>query len=121
MGQWRPVAGHARGTDVGRGVKLYLAVLDDLTPGERIAQAAHAVTEMAVGNCEAFRRWHSGSNTLVVVTMDAGALERLLVTAMAHGDAVVEFREPDRGMERTAIAVFPTEGTRRLLRRARLA
>ena len=44
-----------------------------------------------------------------------------MVTAMAHGDAVVEFREPDRGMERTAIAVFPTEGTRRLLRRARLA
>lgn len=102
-------------------MKLYLAVLDDLTAGERIAQAAHAVTEMAVEHPEAFRAWHRGTNTVVCVAMNAREMERLLVTAAMAGDAAVAFCEPDRGGERTAVAVFPSVATRRLLRRATLA
>ena len=117
----RSVAGRLRGTDGGCGVRLYLAVLDTLTAGERIAQAAHAVTEMAVGHREAFREWRDGANIVVVVVMDARALETLLMTATLAGDAVVAFCEPDRGGERTAVAVFPSAGTLRLLRRATLA
>lgn len=102
-------------------MKLYLAVLDDLTPGERIAQAAHAVTEMAVEHPEAFRAWHRGTNTVVCVAMGAREMERLLVTAAMEGDAVVAFCEPDRDGERTAVAVFPSQATRRVLRKAMLA
>lgn len=103
-------------------MRLYLAVLDALTPGERIAQAAHAVTEMALAHPEAFRAWHRGTNTVVVVEMDAHRLAEVLWTAQACGDAAVAFCEPDRGDERTAVAVFPTApAVRRLLRRAPLA
>lgn len=102
-------------------MRLYLAVLDALTAGERIAQASHAVTEMAVAHPEAFRAWHRGTNTVVCVAMDARALERVLGTATVASDAVVAFCEPDRDEERTAVAVFPSEATRRLLRRAPLA
>lgn len=103
-------------------MRFYLAVLDALTAGERIAQAAHAVTEMALAHPEAFRAWHAGTNTVVVVEMDGRRLATLLWTAQAAGDAPVAFHEPDRGDERTAVAVFPHAATtRRLLRRAPLA
>lgn len=102
-------------------MKLYLAVLDGLTAGERVAQAAHAVTEMAVEHPEAFRAWRDNGNTVVCVVMSAREMERLLASAAMAGDAVVAFCEPDRGGERTAVAVFPSQATRRLLRRATLA
>lgn len=102
-------------------MKLYLAVLDALTAGERIAQAAHAVTEMALGHPDAFRAWHSGTNTVVAVAMSGERLAMLLHTTMVAGDAVVAFHEPDRGNERTAVAVFPSAPALRLLKRAPLA
>ena len=103
-------------------MKLYLAVLATLTAGERIAQAAHVVTELALAHPEAFRAWHSASNTVVVVTMDARALAMLYVTASLNGEACAMLCEPDRAGEQTAVAVFPsTAATRRLLRRAPLA
>lgn len=103
-------------------MRLYLAVLDALTAGQRIAQAAHAVTEMAVGHPEAFRAWHAGTNTVVCVVMDARALDALVRAARIYGDRAVAFHEPDRGGERTCVAVFPeAPAVVRMLRRAPLA
>lgn len=103
-------------------MRLYLALLDALSPGARVAQAAHAVTEMALAHPETFRAWHRGTNTVVALAMGARELEGLLVEAAARGDVAVEFREPDRADERTAVAIFPrAAGVRRLLRRAPLA
>lgn len=54
--------------------------------------------------------------------MGGAALEALLMAAHGAGDAAVDFCEPDRGNERTAVAVFPAApAVQRLLRRARLA
>ncbi len=102
-------------------MRLYLAVLDALTAGERIAQAAHAVTEMALGHPGAFRAWHAGTNTVVCVAMTGEHIARLLHTATMAGDAAVAFYEPDRDDERTAVAVFPSGPALRLLKRAPLA
>lgn len=100
---------------------LYIALLDTLTAGECIAQTAHVVTEMALVHPEAVRAWRDGANVVRCVEMDAAALETLLRTAWMADDHAVDFHEPDRGNERTAVAVFPTGATLRLLRRARLA
>lgn len=103
-------------------MKLYLVVLDALMAGERIAQAAHAVTEMALAHPVAFRAWHDGTNTVVCLAMDARGLFEVLHAATMHGDPVAEFCEPDRGGELTAVALFPSHAAvRRLLRRAPLA
>lgn len=103
-------------------MRLYVALLDALSPGARVAQAAHAVTEMALVHPDAFRAWRDGTNTVVALAVDGDALDALLVAAHVGGDVAVEFREPDRGDERTAVAIFPrAAAVRRLLRRAPLA
>lgn len=101
--------------------RLYVALLATLPVDDRPPQTAHAVVEMAVAHGEAVRAWRDTSNVVVIVTMTAGELETLLRTAWMAGDRAAEFREPDRGDERTAVAVFPTGATLRVLRGARLA
>lgn len=97
--------------------RLYVAVDEALPPGPRLAQCAHVVAEIHARQPEACAAWRSGSNTVVVVTMDGNRLARL-----AARPGVEAFREPDLGNELTAVAVFPSDDeTRRDLRRARLA
>lgn len=101
--------------------RLYVALLDTLPADDRPPQTAHAVVEMALAHAEAVRAWRDGENIVAVVEMDAAGLEALLRVAWMADDRAADFREPDRGNERTAVAVFPTGATLRLLRRARRA
>jgi hypothetical protein len=58
-------------------VKLYIATLDALTIGERLAQCAHAVAEIHATQPAACAAWREASNTVVVLTMPAEKLRRL--------------------------------------------
>lgn len=98
-------------------MKLYVALLDQLTPGQRLAQNAHVVGEMWAEWPEATRAWRASSNVVAVVTVD-----RYDLAELAADPRAVEFREPDMGDARTAVALWPsTAASERILQRAPLA
>lgn len=102
-------------------MRLYLAVLDTLGAGHRVAQAAHALTELALAHPAAFRAWREAGGVVVAVALPGDALAELTEEASTAGDASAVFHEPDRGGERTAIAVLPrSPSVRRILRQAPL-
>lgn len=107
------------------GRRLYLATLDALSPGEHVAQAAHALAELTIADPDAVRYWHEDTNTVVCITLDALTLGALAALAQVEELTAATFCEPDRGGELTAVAVlwpvvYPTPGVARILKRARL-
>ena len=61
-------------------MKLYVAVLDTLTGGARLAQSGHAVAEIHAQQPAACAMWRETSNTIVCVEINATMLERLAFT-----------------------------------------
>lgn len=98
-------------------MKLYVAVLDSLSNGAKMAQATHAVVELIEAPTEAARRWRRDSNTVVVVQLCNAKLAELAEVKGARS-----FREPDMENALTAVAVVPTdEAAIKILKKARLA
>ncbi len=96
---------------------LYVAMLDTLTNGERLAQTIHATAELHAQHPGTVDRWRATDGRVVAVVADARTLGSLAVMPGAAG-----FREPDRGDELTAVAVVPEiVETWRILRRLPLA
>jgi hypothetical protein len=80
----------------------------DLPPGTQACQAAHAALDFAVTHPELVAKWHSTSNTLVVLAApDELALHWLADDARASGFRTVHFYEPDLGDCLTAVALEP--------------
>lgn len=103
-------------------MKLYVALLDTLGAGQRVAQAMHGVVELAAAHPEAVGAWRAASNTVVAVAMPAPRLAQLAAACGAHRAPAASFREPDLGDALTAVAVLPTTArVRRILQRAPLA
>lgn len=103
-------------------MKLYVALLDTLGAGQRVAQAMHGVAEFAAVHPEALGAWRAASNTVVAVAMPARDLAQLAAVAEDHGAPSARFREPDQGDALTAVAVLPTAArVRRFLQHAPLA
>lgn len=105
--------------------RMYLATLEELPIGSHVAQAAHALTELAVAAPDALRAWHAGTNTVVCIAVTARTLAALADAAAAERCTTARFHEPDRGDELTAVAVLwpaehDTPETTRILRRSRL-
>lgn len=61
-------------------MKLYVAILNTLVGGARLAQSGHAVAEIHAQQPAACATWRETSNTIVCVQMDAEALARLAFT-----------------------------------------
>ncbi len=98
-------------------MKLYVAVLDSLSNGAKMAQATHAVVELIEAPTEASRAWRRDSNTVVIVQLCKEKLESLSKVKGARS-----FREPDMGDALTAVAVVPTdEAAIKILKKAKLA
>lgn len=96
---------------------LYVAVLDDLTHGERLAQAVHATAELHAQSPESIDRWRRTDGRVVVLRAAGDTLARL-----ASSPGAASFCEPDRGDELTAVATVPEHPeARRILRRLPLA
>lgn len=55
-------------------IRLYVVVLCTLTPGEALAQAAHAVAEIHARLPAECARWRAESNTVVVLNAPARVL-----------------------------------------------
>jgi peptidyl-tRNA hydrolase len=89
-------------------VKLYLIVRSDLTPAQQSVQSAHALQEFNVLYPHETKMWVERSNTLAMLTVTCESeLEELASQAKFRGIEVACFREPDRSLELTAIALGP--------------
>lgn len=90
-------------------MKLFLVVREDLSPGAKAVQACHAMKAYNVTYPEEDRAWYENSNTLALLeAKDETELEDLLAKAKSKGIPAIEFREPDRDDEITAIAIGPS-------------
>jgi peptidyl-tRNA hydrolase len=88
--------------------KVYLLTRSDLSPGLQAAQAAHAAFQFSVEHPELIRRWHDGSNYLILLSVPAE--EDVTSWADEVRQAGVEHSlvwEPDVGGY-TALAVGPS-------------
>lgn len=100
--------------------RLYV-VVDGQMPYANIApQAMHALTELALADPRAHRKWHDNGNVIVVLAArDGGELEDVLAEAENKGFVGYSFHEPDWvGMKDhtpSAVAFIPDPGLRELL------
>lgn len=98
--------------------RLYVVTREDLPPGQQAVQSIHAVVAWTSTWPDLSRAWELGSNTLALLSVpDEHDLYRLLSRARRKGLRHVEFREPDRGFEITAIVLEPGEESSRLCAR----
>jgi hypothetical protein len=93
-------------------------VRQDLSPGQQVVQACHAVAEAVA----AFHPpGHAHPHLVVCGVTDEAALRQSLEHITSQGVRCRPFHEPDLGGQLTAWATEPVSGrTRRLFRRFRL-
>ena len=93
--------------------KLRIVVDAALEEGAIAAQTGHAVTEFSFAHPEAFRAWHTGSNTIVILAASAEKLEAIGHQVEDAGEKLARFHEPDLGGKLTAIALGPSRVARK--------
>lgn len=91
--------------------RLYIAVRADLPPGLQAAQAAHAAFQFFHEHPVIAGRWFVTSNYLIIVAVPD---ELALIDLAARAGVISVVREPDVGDQITALALAPTDATRRL-------
>lgn len=95
--------------------RLYIAVRADLPPGLQAAQAAHAAFQFFHAYPVVTGRWFVLSNYLIIVAVpDETALGALRIKAAGFRIEHVAVSEPDLDGQYTALALAPTEATRKL-------
>lgn len=95
--------------------KLTIVTRQDLSSGYQLVQTAHAMADFAIQYPKEFQQWHSSSNYLACLsTKDESSLRNLLHRLIAEGIKHVTFTEPDLENQITAIAIEPSEMTRRI-------
>lgn len=87
----------------------------NLTPGQQSTQSAHAFIDFVLRYPADSLAWHKQSDYLCLLSVaDEKELYELAEKARTKGIKVVEFYEPDLDMALTAIALEPTEASRKL-------
>jgi len=100
--------------------KLYVVVRANLPPGVQAVQGLHAFREFGALHPDADKHWFETSNHLALLEVpDEPSLVKLVDRAAREQVRFALFREPDRGMEATAVALEPK--AQRLCRGLRLA
>lgn len=95
--------------------RLYIAVRADLPPGLQAAQAAHAAFQFFHEHPVLVGRWFVLSNYLIIVQVpDETALLDLGLAAERLDIVFAAISEPDLDGEMTALALAPTDATRKL-------
>ena len=102
--------------------KLYIIVRSDLIIAQQIVQAAHAGIDFQHQHPEIAKQWNKESNYLIILSVENE--EQLLLYLEKfkfYNIKTTTFREPDIGNKITAIAVEPSEKTRKLTSKLPLA
>lgn len=84
---------------------ITIIVNEDLKPGYKVVQSAHALADFAVKFENEFKQWQLGSNYLCCLETSGRRLEDLMNELDYRKIKYQEFREPDIGNQITAIAV----------------
>lgn len=86
----------------------------DLAPGTQCAQAIHAAIDYGLKNPEMLKEWHDISNHVgILAAKNERDLVELIGRLKKKGIDYAEFREPDLGDCITAVALEPTEKSRK--------
>jgi hypothetical protein len=80
----------------------YILLREDLPTGVALAQACHAASESSQGT-------EPGTFLIVLGLPDEPAMQKYAKRLRSKDIRFVEFREPDRNNEVTAIGIFPTK------------
>lgn len=95
--------------------KLIIVTRRDLSLGYQAVQAAHAAIDFQHEYPREANDWHKTSNYLIFLTVaDEKQLRLLILQAAKRGIKIKAFREPDINNELTAIALEPSEESRKL-------
>ena len=78
---------------------------DDMAPGYKVVQTAHALADFAVKHENEFKEWQMGSNYLCCLETSDERLEILIDKLVGLEIKHEVFREPDIGNQITAVAV----------------
>lgn len=94
--------------------KLTIVTRKDLTAGYQTTQAIHAAIQFTFEYPEISKEWYKDPYLAVLSTQDENSLKKLISKAKDKGIKVSIFREPDIDNQITAIALEPSDATRRL-------
>jgi peptidyl-tRNA hydrolase len=102
--------------------KTYIVTRADLSHGQQIAQAVHAMSLLPQHDPQAYTQWRATSDSIVVLAAPSEqALIEITQQARATGISHATWREPDLGDETTAIILAPGPNTPGLLAHLPLA
>lgn len=94
---------------------MYIITRRDLSAGAQAAQATHAALAFSQEHPTITGNWHRHSQWLVILAAaDEVELRSLFFRAQEAGLPCTAFHEPDMNDEMTAIAIAPSDLTRRL-------
>lgn len=95
---------------------MYIVTRQDLAPGYQAVQGAHALRLFHEEHPEIDKEWYKVSNYLgFLSTQNEQSLQSLILRLQAKDIAISIFREPDINNQVTAIAIAPSEESRKLL------
>lgn len=101
--------------------RLYVVVDKTLSRGLQMAQAGHAIVELALDFPDPFKKWTNGGNILIVLEGDPRE-SGMDIARMWEGEAYDSwFAEPDLDGQITAWACFNKEGVQGVLKDLPLA
>ena len=90
-------------------MKLYVLVRNDLSPAQRMVQAAHAVAELALLEC--LKGWENEAIVILGVTDEDALQEWYDILLDVPGSSFAWFEEPHYDDEMTAISLVCADGT----------
>jgi hypothetical protein len=94
---------------------LYVITCRDLPSGPQAVQSTHAALNFSMEHPEVTQKWFKVSNYLELRSVDdEQALLNLAQKADQHGLRFSIFREPDLNDRATAIAIEPSDKTRKI-------
>ena len=102
--------------------KLIVITRRDLSPGQQAVQAAHAAIEFQHEHPTIAKEWNTISKYLVFLSVENEKVLHQLLEKIKYRDIKhTIFAEPDIGYQLTAVAVEPSERTRKLTSKLPLA
>lgn len=95
--------------------KLTIVTREDLSPGYQLTQSAHVMAEFSQDHPDIFKSWKHESNYLACLSVrDEISLELLASKLVSKQIKFSVFREPDINNQITAIAIEPSDDSRRV-------
>ena len=102
--------------------KLVIITRRDLSPGYQAVQSSHCGIDFQHQYPDIARKWNKESNYLIILSVENEEQLLLFLEKCEYYDLkTTTFREPDIGNQITAIAIEPSERTRKLTSKLPLA